>query len=121
MAWLVRPTRNEYLGRLISTLGVESLRSIGKVVLAGGGARMLLPAVQEQLGDELEIVNFSNSQFAIANVDTNLDAANAQARGQHGLDRLVTSAMNQNNHGEGVHIQLHGKVPDDLRPRYLLR
>ena len=67
---------------MISTLGVESLGSISKVVIAGGGARMLLPAVQEQLGDSLEVVNLSNSQFAIANGYANLGAANAKRAAQ---------------------------------------
>ena len=79
---LARPKLNEYLGRMISTLGVESLGSISKVVIAGGGARMLLPAVQEQLGDSLEVVNLSNSQFAIANGYANLGAANAKRAAQ---------------------------------------
>jgi plasmid segregation protein ParM len=57
----------EFLDRMVTTLGGGSLDLISSVVLAGGGAKLLLPAIRERLGDVHEFVTLENSQFAIAN------------------------------------------------------
>lgn len=75
---LARPKLNEYLERMITTLGAKSLDLFSKVVLAGGGATLMSPAIEEKLGDVLEIVTLGNSQFSIANGYAQLGVAAAK-------------------------------------------
>ena len=63
---IARPKLTEHLDRMVSTLGSESLGVISTIVLAGGGAKVMLPSVQAMLGDSFEITTLPNSQFAIA-------------------------------------------------------
>lgn len=59
---------SEYLDRMMTTLGGgSSMGLISSVVLAGGGARMLLPAVRDRFGKTHDIVMQDSSQYAIAN------------------------------------------------------
>lgn len=59
---------SEYLDRMMTTLGGgSSMGIISSVVLAGGGARMILPAVTERFGKTHDIVMQDASQYAIAN------------------------------------------------------
>lgn len=59
---------SEYLDRMMTTLGGgSSMGIISSVVLAGGGARMILPAVKERFGKTHDIVMQDSSQYAIAN------------------------------------------------------
>ena len=69
---------NEYIDRMVTTLGDGSLDMISSVVLAGGGARLLRPAVNDRLGNLHEIVTLENSQFAIANGYAHIGAGAAK-------------------------------------------
>ncbi len=73
-----RSKLNEYLDRMVTILGDSSLGRISTMVLAGGGAHLMLPAVRERLGDMHDYVTLSNSQFAIANGYAQLGVAAAK-------------------------------------------
>jgi plasmid segregation protein ParM len=57
----------EYLDRMITTLGGSTFGTITAVILAGGGARLLLPVIEKLIGDDHEYVVLKDSQYAIAN------------------------------------------------------
>lgn len=73
-----RTKLSEYVTRMMTTLGEGSLGRIQTVVLAGGGANMILPVVRERLGDMHEYVTLTNSQFSIANGYAHLGVAVAR-------------------------------------------
>lgn len=73
-----RSKLNQYLDQMVTTLGTSSLGLISTVVLAGGGAQLMLPTVRQRLGERHDYVTVSNSQFAIANGYAHLGVANAR-------------------------------------------
>lgn len=56
----------EYLDRMVTTLGKGSLGNIKSVVFAGGGAKLMMPVVANRFGDVHDFVELHEPQFAIA-------------------------------------------------------
>ncbi len=56
----------EYIGQMLTTLSSSVYGTINRVVLAGGGAKLLLPVVQKELGDHHGFIFLKDAQFAIA-------------------------------------------------------
>lgn len=57
----------EYLERMFTTLGGTTFGTINSVILAGGGARLLLPVIEKLIGDNHEYLVLKDAQYAIAN------------------------------------------------------
>jgi plasmid segregation protein ParM len=56
----------EYLDRMVTTLGKSSLGSIRAIVFAGGGAGLMMPIVRKRFGEVHDFVQLEEAQFAIA-------------------------------------------------------
>lgn len=72
----------EYVDRMVTTLGGGSLELVSSIVMAGGGGRIISPAVKARIGDSHEYLDLDQSQFAIANGYALFGAAAAKRAAQ---------------------------------------